>query len=178
MKCNNCGLDREGRSVEIVVGNLLPSDTKQDGILTTNNQTFGEFEKVQLWFCQECWRSTQREEETKQLIYSLGGIGFGVILVVIGLTIEINYICALGILLILAGLVQGILSGFKRLFKNYSKLDIQLADPISILVVFKNSLPSIVYRLKGETYFWEGQNWQDWKDNKPNLQVTTLKSSK
>jgi len=176
MICEKCGMDREGGDVEIVTGKLLDSRTSRDGVNTLKNLTFGEFQKMSLWFCQDCWREHQREGDETRMKGS--AIFFVVSLMVFGLGSLIqNSTCSgLGLIFGLLGLFGAIWNGLKRARAHYSELSMQLAEPNSIFDEFKDFIPALVYKARRETYYWEAHTWQDWMDKKPGSPRGTYQS--
>jgi hypothetical protein len=168
MICNKCGKDKEGRYVEIVTGNLLKSHIEGYGSMTISNRTYGEFQPLSLWFCQDCWRTHLREGTNSRLTGSAITFGVGLIVAVLGSLVHDSTFGGLGILAALLGLSGTIYNGVLRLRTNYSELNMQLSQPKSIFNEFKDLLPALVYKSRGWKYYWDAQTWQCWLEKKPN----------
>ena len=170
MLCSKCGKDQDGRHVEIVTGKLLSSKTSRDGGRTLVNSTYGEFQKLALWFCQDCWRERRRNVDSYGLKFCAVLFGISLIgLVSAGIT-HIAACAGLGVIFGLIGLAGMINYGVKRFRTNYALLNMQLATPRSMFDDFKDFIPAPVYQARGDVSYWEAQNWQDWMDKKPGVQ--------
>lgn len=159
MICNHCGKDREGSYVEIVTGKLIFSNSTRVDTGTKIEKTYGQFQKMRLSFCQDCWREERRKADKGGLKF--WAICFGVSL--LGLVLFRNIAFIFGLL---GGLIGTIYFGITRYRTNYSQLNMDLASPKSIFEDFKEFIPALVYQARGQVYYWKAQDWQDWMDKK------------
>ena len=179
MICDICGKEREkGRIVDIVTGNMLSNSTKTDEITYSpvTTQTFGEFQKIEFWFCQECWRSRLREKLDTGLKFSAIAFVAGSIVSILGFIAKGEMFAVIGLLAALIGLIVLIPGGFRKWKTDFSKLDMQLEDAESLFYEFNDIIPGLVYKVKGKTNYWPGQSWQAWKDKKPHSDSRTYES--
>ena len=109
--------------------------------MTISNRTYGEFQPLSLWFCQDCWRTHLREGTNSRLTGSAITFGVGLIVAVLGSLVHNFTFGGLGILAALLGFSGTIYNGVLRLRTNYSELNMQLAQPKSIFNEFKDLLP-------------------------------------
>lgn len=166
MICNHCGKDQEGSYVEIVTGKLLFSNSTRVEYGTKIEKTYGQFQKMRLSFCQDCWRKERRKSDEWGLKF--WAICFGVSL--LGLVLfsreSSPFLSICSLFGLLGGLIGTIYFGIKRYRTNYSQLNMDLAEPKSIFEDFKEFIPALVYQARGQVYYWKAQDWQDWMDKK------------
>lgn len=179
MICNICGEEQEkGRIVEIVTGNMLSNSTKTDEMTYSpvTTQTFGQFQKIEFWFCQECWRSRRRGTVDKNLKIAASITGIGVIVSILGFVFHGGTIAGLGFLGALLGLIVLIVNSLKKWKTDYSKLDMLLEKSEDLFLEFNDLIPVLVYKAKGKTYYWPGESWQAAMDKKPHSNNKTYES--
>ena len=165
MICNHCGKDQEGSYVEIVTGKLISYNSTRVDTGTKIEKTYGQFQKMRLSFCQDCWREERRKSD--ELVLKFCAICFGVSL--LGLVLfsrESTFLRICSLFGLLGGLIGTIYFGIKRYRTNYSQLNMDLAEPKSIFEDFKEFIPALVYQARGQVYYWKAQDWQDWMDKK------------
>ena len=165
MICNHCGKDQEGSYVEIVTGKLIFYNSTRVDTGTKIEKTYGQFQKMRLSFCQDCWREERRKSDEWGL--KVWAICFGVSL--LGLVLfsrESTFLGICSLFGLLGGLIGTIYFGIKRYRTNYSQLNMDLAPPKSLFDDFKDFIPALVYQARGQVYYWKAQDWQDWMDKK------------
>ena len=178
MKCELCRKESaEGMYAVVVTGRNKDPLFKTDSKIST----YGDFEHLNLWFCEECWR-VHTSEKIK------GNWVEGVILVVLGaVAIGIQIfapeifegagLCALlGFLMFPLGIIM-IVIGLRERAKLIKAPHIRIADskdtPDTIFEMFKEIIPHIIYRLRPDPdlLYWRGSNWEDWMNHKPDIKV-------
>jgi hypothetical protein len=167
MICVMCGKDQEGRSVEIVTGKLLASHSEKVASTTITNQTYGEFQNIEFWFCQDCWRIHKHKDVETRLKGSTIAFGASVIVFFLGNVIHFDTLTGLGFIVGLVCLAGTIYNGFLLRKTDFAHLDMAIEDPNSIFDEFKNEIKDLVLKARGATWYWTKQTWQAWVDKKP-----------
>jgi hypothetical protein len=184
MKCELCSKESaEGMYAVVVTGRNKDPLIKVDSKIST----YGDFEHLNLWFCEECWRANTSE--------NMGNWQVGVIVLVIGAvgtTIAIldpDIFKGAGACLLLSALMVPIglfliVRGLRQRAKLLKAPQIRIADskdtPYTIFEMFKTFIPYIVYRLRPDPdlLYWEKSNWEDWMNPKSTSTVSTFNVKK
>jgi hypothetical protein len=162
MICNICGKDQVGCCVEIVTGTLIDTNTTRYSSSTTTKKTYSNFQPMEFWICQECWRSRRRKNDDTAftvtgLLFALS-VGF----VILGIIFPDSNMELVGFILGLISLIALIDSFYKRSKTPYSQIIMQHEQPITIFRLFKNDIADLVYKTRGKTYYWDRKSWQQW----------------
>ena len=162
MICNICGKDQEGYRVEIVTGTLIDTKTTRYSSSTEIRKTYSNFQPMEFWFCQECWRSRRRKNDKTAMTFS--GISFliSVGFVILGIIFPNSYIELGGSIVGLISLIAFIDSFNKRMRTPYTQLIMQHEQPMTIFRLFRDNISDLVFNVRGKTYYWDRKSWQEW----------------
>ena len=178
MKCELCGKESaEGMNAEIVTGRNKDPLIKVDSTIST----YGDFEHLNLWFCEECWRvhsSSKIKEHWLEGVFIavLGAVAIGIQIFAPDIFEGAGLCALLGFLMFPLGLIM-IVFGLRERAKLIKSPNIRITDskdtPDTIFEMFKDIIPYIVYRLRPDPdlLYWRRSNWEDWTGHKPNTTV-------
>jgi len=176
MICNKCGQDHDCRFITLVTGKTQNYETSYSDGNRVAKITYGGFEPIYYYTCQDCWREYKRKYDTNNLIISLVILAIGIVLIILGAVLkeDIKDMCSgIGYFSALVGLIGTIITGITRFRTKYAALDINTVDKKKLFDTFNEDIARYVYKARGDVQFWEQQNWQDWMDKKPNITVDT-----
>ncbi len=173
MNCYRCGKDQECRYITLVTGKVQNDQTTYPG--NTVKITYGEFEPLYYYICQDCWREHERKEDKGTVKIFLISLGVGILLMILGFVIkEAAGACrAMGYFASGAGLIGAIITGTIYSRKDYTALDINTVDVKKLFTTFNEDIARYIFKARGTVAFWEQGNWQDWMDKKPNITLDT-----
>jgi hypothetical protein len=179
MICNKCGKDQDCNYIVLVTGKTQDIQTSYSGENRVAKITYGEFEPMYYYICQDCWREHERKDDTNNLILFSVTFAIGILLIILGAVLkeDIKDMCSgIGYFSGLVGLVGTLITGITRFRTNYAALDINTVDKKKLFTTFNDEIAKHVYKARGDVQFWEQQNWQDRMDKKPNITLDTRRS--
>jgi hypothetical protein len=156
-----------------VTGKTQDYQTSYSGENRVAKITYGEFEPMYYYICQDCWREHERKDDTFNLTIALVILAVGILGMILGSVLKEDTCSGLGFFAILAGFVGTIVTGVIRFRTKYAELDVNQVDNKKLFNTFNEDIARYVYKARGDVPFWEQGNWQDWMDKKPNITVDT-----
>lgn len=181
MKCELCNREsNEGMYVKLVTGR------NKDPLIRTDYSvsTYGDFQPLDLWFCEDCWRVHATKEIKSRwlegvIVFALGALAVGIQIFAPDVLQGAGACALLGFLMVPAGLFM-IIRGVRERAKILKAPQIRIAEskdtPDTIFEMFKPLIPFIVFNHLGqeEACYWKESNWRDWQNKTPNTKVETF----
>jgi len=194
MICGDCGEYKEiGMRVDLVTGK---KHKKEGGYthnygkykVSTEITTFGSFQELHLWICQDCWRRLYIRKSKKRIV-------LGIIFAIVGLVWLAFGISCLGapytdpsaiygfaiypgVVVIIIGLIWTPFWYRDHVKHDYSHMSILDATPETVFKDYKEVMPYIV-SVEREGYgvfYWTAWEWKKWMEE--NIQPSETFASK